>query len=86
VAGTKTRFSVGKVFCLLGLVGAVGIENNSTRNFKDLEEMHRSVRTLKRHNAERKGILIGPPMAPRFPSPNKFLHILQKHIATSASV
>jgi hypothetical protein len=48
------------------LVGAVGIENNTDRNFKDLEEMLGSAKELKRNNRECKGILIGPLMAPRF--------------------
>jgi hypothetical protein len=48
------------------MVGAVGIENNAGRNFKELAETKRSIRTLKRNNEERKGILIGPSMAPRF--------------------
>jgi hypothetical protein len=48
-----------------GLVGAVGIENNARRNFKDLEEMRGDSRTLKRNSEERKEILIGPSMAPR---------------------
>jgi hypothetical protein len=48
------------------LVGAVGIENNTGWSFKDLEEMLRSAKTLKRNNEESSGILIGPSMAPRF--------------------
>jgi hypothetical protein len=44
----------------------VGIENNANRNFKDLEEMVRSAKTLKRNNGTFEGILIGPSMAPRF--------------------
>lgn len=48
------------------LVGAVGIENNTDRNFKDLEEMVRNAKPLKRNNEESKGILIGPSMAPHF--------------------
>jgi len=48
------------------LVGAVGIENNTDRNLKDLEEMLGNAKALKRNNRERKGILIGPSMAPRF--------------------
>ena len=48
------------------LVGAVGIENTTGRNFKDLEEMLGSAKTLKRNNRECEGILIGPSMAPRF--------------------
>jgi hypothetical protein len=46
------------------LVGAVGIENNTDWNFKDLEEMLRSAKALK--DRECKEILIGPLKAPRF--------------------
>ena len=46
------------------MVGAVGIENNANRNFKDLEEMRGNAKALKRNNRACKGILIGPPMAP----------------------
>jgi hypothetical protein len=42
------------------LVGAVGIENNTDRNFKDLEEMRGNAKTLKRNNRKCKEILIGP--------------------------
>lgn len=52
------------------MVGAVGIENNTERNFMDLEETLRSAKTLKRNNREHREILIGPSMAPRF-----FLHL-----------
>jgi hypothetical protein len=48
------------------LVGAVGIENTTDRNFKDLEGMLRSAKALKGNNRECKGILIGPSKAPRF--------------------
>ncbi len=48
------------------MVGAVGIENNTNWNFKDLEEMLRSAKALKRNDRESNGILIGPSMAPRF--------------------
>jgi hypothetical protein len=44
----------------------VGIENNTDRNFKDLEEMLGSAKELKRNNRECKGILIGPLKAPCF--------------------
>jgi hypothetical protein len=47
------------------MVGAVGIENNTDRNSKDLEEMLGSAKTLKRNSRECQGILIGPSMAPR---------------------
>ena len=44
----------------------MGIENNTGWNFKELEEMLGSVKALTRNNRERKEILIGPSMAPRF--------------------
>jgi hypothetical protein len=44
----------------IGLVGAVGIENTTVRNFKDLEGMLGNAKALKRNNRECKGILIGP--------------------------
>jgi len=47
------------------LVGAVGIENNTGRNFKDLEGMLGNAKALIRNNWECKGILIGPLKAPR---------------------
>jgi len=47
------------------MAGAVGIENNTDRNLKDLEEMPGTTKALKRNNWESKGILIGPSMAPR---------------------
>jgi hypothetical protein len=45
---------------------ALQIENNTERNLKDLEELLRSVKTLKRNNEESSGILVGSSMAPRF--------------------
>jgi hypothetical protein len=48
------------------LVGAVGIENNNSWDFKDLQEMLGNAKSLKRNNGEHEGILIGPSMAPRF--------------------
>jgi len=48
------------------LVGAVGIENNTDWNFKDLEEMLWSAKALKRNNEESNGIFIGPSKTPRF--------------------
>ena len=41
------------------LVGAVGIENNADRNFKDVEEMPGSAKELKRNNRECKERLFG---------------------------
>jgi hypothetical protein len=51
------------------MVGAVGIENTTGRNFKDLEEMQGNAKALKRNNRECRGILIGPLMAPIFLGP-----------------
>jgi hypothetical protein len=48
------------------LVGAVGIENTTGRNLKDLEGIRETAKALKRNNRECKGILFGPSMAPRF--------------------
>jgi hypothetical protein len=48
------------------LVGAVGIENNNVRNFKDLQGMQRNPKSLKRNNEACKGILIAPLKLPRF--------------------
>jgi hypothetical protein len=45
------------------LLGAVGIENNTDWNFKDLEEMQWCGQTLKRNDEESRVILIGPSMA-----------------------
>jgi len=45
---------------------AVEIENNTGRNFKDLEEMLGNSKALKRNKRECKGILIDPLKAPRF--------------------
>jgi len=44
----------------------VGVENNTGRNFKDLEEMVRNAKALKKNNKEFDGILIGPSMVPHF--------------------
>src|SRR5216684_8658003 len=55
------------------LVGAVGIENTTRRNFKELEGMLGDAKALKRNDRECKGILIGPSMAPRFFSVLEFL-------------
>jgi hypothetical protein len=50
------------------LVGAVGIENNDERNFKDLRGTRRNVKSLKRNDEASKGIPIAPSKLPRFPS------------------
>jgi len=55
------------------LVGAVGIENNTDWNFKDLEEMLGIAKALKRNDKESDRILIGPSTAPRFFESVKFL-------------
>ena len=44
----------------------MGVENNSDWNFKDLEEMARNAKALKKNNKEFDGILIGPSMVPYF--------------------
>jgi hypothetical protein len=44
----------------------VGVENNSDWNFKDLQEMVRNAKSLKKNNKEFDGILIGPSMVPHF--------------------
>jgi len=48
------------------LVGAVGIENNNDWNFRDLGEMRKNTKSLKKNTRELEGILIGPLKAPRF--------------------
>jgi hypothetical protein len=48
-----------------GLVGAVGIENNDVRHFKDLRGMQRNAKSLKWNERARKGILIAPSKLPR---------------------
>ena len=53
------------------------VENNADWNFKDLEEMLGSAKTLRRNDRESGGILIGPSMAPRFfrGSENSFIMV-----------
>ena len=49
------------MFCIVVvLVGAVGIENNTRWNFKNLEGMMGNAETLTRNKKELKEILIGP--------------------------
>jgi len=48
------------------LVGAVGIENNTNWNFRNLAGMRENPKSLKKNYRELKGILIGPLKAPRF--------------------
>src|SRR5467141_3592956 len=69
----------------IGLVGAVGIENTTERNLKELEEMLGSAKELKRNNRECKGILIGPLMAPRFFRPPRFRHCVFHSLSKSRS-
>ena len=45
--------------------------------------MRRGTKALRRFSEERKGILIGPPMAPRFPSPKKSLQFIYNQIEMS---
>src|ERR1700675_3170430 len=68
------------------LVGAVGIENTTRRNFKDLEGMLGNAKALKRNNWEYKGILIdGPSMAPRFFSTTEIRHSVFHSLSKSRS-
>jgi hypothetical protein len=77
-ATLEARFLIA-AFCRLGkslshseqtgwLVGAVGIENNGVRNFKDLRGMTRNTKSLKKDDEACKGILIAPSKLPRFSS------------------
>jgi hypothetical protein len=47
------------------LVGAVGIENNHVRNFKDLRGTMRKAKLLKTNDEACKGILIAPSKLPQ---------------------
>jgi hypothetical protein len=47
------------------LVGAVGIENNHVRNFKDLRGTMRKAKLLKINDEACKGILIAPSKLPQ---------------------
>jgi hypothetical protein len=55
------------------MVGAVGIENNNVRNFKDLRGILGNGKSLRRNNKARKGILIAPSKLPRFSLSLRFL-------------
>ena len=57
------------------LVGAVGIESNDVRNFKDLRGMLRNTKLLKRNKRARKGTLIAPSKLPRFSSVADILNV-----------
>ena len=61
------------------------MENNADRNFKDLEDMIRSAKTLKRNHKESSGILIGPSMAPVFESLRFFSFLDNCTVSESAS-
>ena len=61
------------------LVGAGGIENTTDWNCKDLEGSIGNAKAFKRNNGECKGILIGPPMAPRFFESVKFIRRVFSH-------
>jgi hypothetical protein len=50
------------------LVGAVGIENNGVRNFRDLRGMTRNAKSLKKKDEAWRGILIAPSKLLRFSS------------------
>jgi hypothetical protein len=47
------------------LVGAVGIENNDVRNFKELRGIRGNAKSLKKNKRARKGVLIAPSKLPR---------------------
>ncbi len=47
------------------LVGAVGIESNNGRDFKDLRGMHGNFKSLKRNDEGRYRTLIAPSKLPR---------------------
>src|SRR5713101_5796815 len=53
------------------LVGAVGIENNNGRDFKDLRGIRGNAKLLKNSTRECKRILIAPSKRPRFLSSNR---------------
>jgi hypothetical protein len=52
--------------CIRKLVGAVGIENNGVRNFKDLRGMAGNTKSLKKNDEACGGILIAPSKLPHF--------------------
>jgi hypothetical protein len=82
--GTYAR-SDGWRALLANYLGAGGIENNTGRNFKDLEETLGNAKALKRNNRECKGILIGPSKAPRFSRSQSFLHQMVSFTVTNAA-
>lgn len=48
--------------------GVVGTENKNLRNFKDLQEIQRNAKSLKRNARAHKDILIAPSKLPRLSS------------------
>jgi hypothetical protein len=66
------------------LVGAVGIESTTGRNFKDLEGMLGNAKALKRNNWECKGILNGPSFFSTTEIPSQCIS-LTVQVARSAS-
>ena len=56
------------LFQSVRLVGAVGIENNGVRNFKELRGITRNAKSLKKNDGACRGILIAPSKLPRFSS------------------
>ena len=65
----QPRQDTGTLINIGCLVGAVGIENTTDRNLKDLEGMRGRAKALKRNSRECKGILIGPLKASPFFGP-----------------
>jgi len=78
-AGRKrtARMNSSTVFCRLGkslsccwkkgwMIGAVEIENNGVRNFKNLRGTTRNTKSLKKNEEACRGILIAPSKLPRF--------------------
>jgi hypothetical protein len=61
----------------------VGIENNTDRNRKDLREMLRSAKALKRNNWESKVILNWPLNGPSFFLVRRFRHRNSSHYSKS---
>ena len=65
-------------FLIDRLVGAVGIENNTGWDFRDLAGMRENTKSLKKNAGELEGIFIGPLKAPRF-----FLILTSAHCVSS---
>jgi hypothetical protein len=68
----ETLFEAEANYGAAEILGAVGIENNNDRNFKDLRGMLRNTKSLKRNVRARKEILIAPSKLPRFPLELRF--------------